>query len=138
MSRFKIIEGENNKEPKIHNLTFERRFKYGKMSQKELYVYAYHLAREGDTLRAIKVLDKVTPFYLQHGIYKDLYRAILGHSLYVTTTSEQDKVVYAKTYEFFLVVKDSMRYFNNLQFKSKPYFIGLEKEFFSDSIFTNR
>ncbi len=134
MSKFKLIHG-SDEEDKTSNLRFladEMTVRSDNLTQKELFVFAFHYCTNGNRLKAEKLLNRIQPFYFTHEIYKDLYKALLAWQMYQTHKTDQ---LY-KLAEHFVVVKQALPQFKNLSFRGKREFLEFYSEFYRDTTFT--
>ena len=139
MSKFKVIDGANitsianhDREIKMLELEISRKKEF---IDKDFVVYGYHFSRLGHPLLAQKYLNKVAADYFWHGIYKDLYQAMLAFSVLHATEFKNPK--FDRAYEYFIVVKQSVDMFAELNFEAKSAFMDFRREFREYNTFLN-
>jgi hypothetical protein len=140
MSKLEIIEGGKKPEnvvdlKHIAFLEDELRLRGNNITTRDCYIFAYQFCVAGDCARAEKYLNKIGPFYFQHGIYKDLYKALLSWSVFQKApAANKDRL--QKNYEFFIVARRSLDEFSKLNFRGKKEFMEMAKHFRKESTFT--
>lgn len=136
MSKFKVIEGSNvvsivARSRELRQLEQDLQKNLNR-SNRDIFVYSYHFARLGHPLLAQKHLNNLLPGYFDSGIYKDLCQALLAWS--VSQMNPAFKTPQnQKTYEFFIIVKQTLTLFNELNFSQKPAFLRFKREFLANS-----
>ena len=140
VSKFDVIDGSKKPENvvdinQIAYLEDTIKLKKGNLTQRDCYTYAYHFAIAGDFARAEKYLYRLTSSYLTTGIYKDLYKALLSHAMY-ENAPETEHARLQENYEFFIVVRRSIREFEKLSFMNKYSFTEMAKHMKKESTFT--
>lgn len=95
------------------------------LSEKQLYVFAYHFARLGAKRRTEAILDRISANYFAHDVFKDLYRAMLCWNVYKNEGDKRPELQIEA--EFYVIFRRSLSLFSKLNFKQKFYFIKTAK-----------
>lgn len=129
MSKFKVIDGKGldfqERTLELRQLEFMVTTTEV-MTNKHRLTFAYHYARLGHPLKAVSFLNKVSEYYFDFEIFRDLFQATLGELL---ARQDADNGIYQRQYEFYLIVRRSIPIFLELEFKNKEAFHRFVGEF---------
>lgn len=140
MSNLKLVRSSNvrvisQREKEINDLELAIRQKPNP-TDRDRVVFAYHFCRLQHPLKAQLQLDYLADDYFEHGIYRDLWQAMLSFSIKKTNPKLVSQNV-DRAFEYFLVVRKTTVHFKDLRFKTKDKYLSFLLEFEKDCQFVN-